>query len=341
MESGTADGLSGFRKRIDAGAKLTGHGGAAGGEFTPAGLLKIKTVREHRQDNALRHEGGEKAMRWTGAVWKLVMAAALVMALASGALAQDDPKQPVSGSVVETIRKRGVLRAGMSIFVPWAMRNRNGELVGFEIDVANKVARDMGVGIEFVPTPWEGLIPALVAGEFDVIIAGMSVRPRRKFAIDFTVPYAHSGMGIAANRAMAADMKWPDDYDSARVTFSCRRGSTSCGDVERLFPNAGVRRFDDDAGALREVLSGNAHAVLSSYPQPVVWAGAHPERIFLPTTENLSQSDEAFGLRKGDPDALHFFSNWILANRANGWLAGRNRYWFKSRDWAERVDLKQ
>ena len=280
-------------------------------------------------------------MRWTGAAWKLGMAVALVVAVASGAVAQDDPKPPVSGSVVETIRKRGVLRVGMSIFVPWAMRNRNGELVGFEIDVANKVARDMGVDIEFVPTLWEALIPTLVAGEFDVIIAGMSVRPRRKLVIDFTVPYAHSGMGVAANRAMAADMKWPGDYDSAAVTFSCRRGSTACGDVERLFPNAVVRRFGDDAGAFREVLSGKAHAVLSSYPQPVEWAGAHPERIFLPTTENLSQSDEAFGLRKGDPAALHFFSNWILANRANGWLAGRHRYWFKTRDWVKGVDPRQ
>ena len=280
-------------------------------------------------------------MRWTEAPCKLVMAAALVMAIATGAAAQIEPKQPLSGSVVETIRKRGVLRAGMSIFVPWAMRTRNGELAGFEIDVAKKVARDMGVDIEFVPTPWEGLILALIAGEFDVIIAGMSVSPRRRIAIDFTVPYAHSGMGIAANRAMTADMKWPDDYDRAAVTYSCRRGTTSCSDVERLFPKAGVRRFDDDAGALREVLSGNAHAVLSSYPQPVVWAGAHPERIFLPTTENLSQSDEAFGLRKGDPDALKFFSNWILVNKANGWLAGRHRYWFKSRDWVKRVDPKQ
>ena len=281
------------------------------------------------------------AMRLSGTAWKLVMAAVFVMAVAAGAAAQDKPKQPASGSVFEAIGKRGVLKVGMSIFVPWAMRARNGELVGFEIDVARKVARDMGVGVEFVPTPWEGLIPALIAGEFDVIIAGMSVRPRRRLAIDFTVPYAHSGMGIAANKAMAADMKWPDDYDSAGVTFSCRRGSTACSDIVRLFPKARVRRFDDDAGALREVLSGNAHAVLSSYPQPVEWAGAHPERIFLPTTENLSQSDEAFGLRKGDPNALHFFSNWIQAYKANGWLAERHRYWFKTRDWVERVDLEQ
>ena len=269
------------------------------------------------------------------------MAAVLGTALAAGAAAQGTQQQLSSESVIETIKKRGALKVGMSTFVPWAMRDKNGELVGFEIDVAKKVAADMDVDVEFVPTSWDGIIPALIAGKFDVIIGGMSVRPQRNLTINFTIPYAHSGMGIAANKAMAADMKWPDDYDSADVTFSCRRGATSCSDVDRLFPKATVRKFDDDVQAFQEVLNGNAHAVLSSYPKPVEWADGNPEHIFLPTTDNLSQGDEAFGLRKGDPDALNFFSNWILVNTTNRWLAERHHYWFKTRDWVSQVNPDQ
>ena len=280
-------------------------------------------------------------MRLTDAGLKLGMAAALGMAVATGAVAQSAQQQLSSESVVETIKKRGALKVGMSTFVPWAMRDKNGELVGFEIDVAKKVAADMEVDVEFVPTSWDGIIPALIAGKFDVIIGGMSVRPQRNLTINFTIPYAHSGMGIAANKAMTADMKWPDDYDSADVTFSCRRGATSCNDVDRLFPKATVRKFDDDVQAFQEVLNGNAHAVLSSYPKPVEWASGNPEHIVLPTTDNLSQGDEAFGLRKGDPDALNFFSNWILVNTTNGWLEERHHYWFKTRDWEEQVNLDQ
>ena len=280
-------------------------------------------------------------MRLTDAGLKLGMAAALGMAVATGAVAQSAQQQLSSESVVETIKKRGALKVGMSTFVPWAMRDKNGELVGFEIDVAKKVAADMDVDVEFVPTSWDGIIPALIAGKFDVIIGGMSVRPQRNLTINFTIPYAHSGMGIAANKAMTADMKWPDDYDSADVTFSCRRGATSCNDVDRLFPKATVRKFDDDVQAFQEVLNGNAHAVLSSYPKPVEWASGNPEHIVLPTTDNLSQGDEAFGLRKGDPDALNFFSNWILVNTTNGWLEERHHYWFKTRDWEGQVNLSQ
>ena len=191
-------------------------------------------------------------MRLTDAGLKLGMAAALGMAVATGAVAQSAQQQLSSESVVETIKKRGALKVGMSTFVPWAMRDKNGELVGFEIDVAKKVAADMDVDVEFVPTSWDGIIPALIAGKFDVIIGGMSVRPQRNLTINFTIPYAHSGMGIAANKAMTADMKWPDDYDSADVTFSCRRGATSCNDVDRLFPKATVRKFDDDVQAFQE-----------------------------------------------------------------------------------------
>lgn len=280
-------------------------------------------------------------MHLSGAASKLGMAAVLGAALATGAAAQGTQQQLSSESVIETIKKRGALKVGMSTFVPWAMRDKNGELVGFEIDVAKKLAADMEVEIEFVPTSWDGIIPALIAGKFDVIIGGMSVRPQRNLTINFTVPYAHSGMGIAANKAMAADMTWPDDYDSADVTFSCRRGATSCNDVDRLFPKATVRKFDDDVQAFQEVLNGNAHAVLSSYPKPVEWASNNPEHIFLPTTDNLSQGDEAFGLRKGDPDALNFFSNWILVNTTNGWLEERHHYWFKTRDWEDQVNLDQ
>ena len=280
-------------------------------------------------------------MRLTEAGLKLGMAAVLGTAVATGAVAQSAQQQLSSESVIETIKKRGALKVGMSTFVPWAMRDKNGELVGFEIDVAKKVAADMDVDVEFVPTSWDGIIPALIAGKFDVIIGGMSVRPQRNLTINFTIPYAHSGMGIAANKAMTADMMWPDDYDSADVTFSCRRGATSCNDVDRLFPKATVRKFDDDVQAFQEVLNGNAHAVLSSYPKPVEWADGNPEHIVLPTTDNLSQGDEAFGLRKGDPDALNFFSNWILVNTTNGWLEEHHHYWFKTRDWVDQVNPDQ
>ena len=76
---------------------------------------------------------------------------------------------------VEQVLQRGVLRVGMDTFQPWAMPDKTGQLIGFEIDVATRLAQDMGVNVEFVPTKWSGIIPALLTGKFDVIIGGMGI----------------------------------------------------------------------------------------------------------------------------------------------------------------------
>ena len=62
-------------------------------------------------------------------------------------------------SVIEQVQKRGALRVGMSTFVPWAMKDKTGNLIGFEIDVAKRLAKDTGVNVEFIPTKWSGIIP--------------------------------------------------------------------------------------------------------------------------------------------------------------------------------------
>ena len=75
-------------------------------------------------------------------------------------------------STLDQIMKRGTIRIGMDTFVPWAMKDKTGKLVGFEIDVANRLAADSKWKVEFVPTQWSGIIPALLTGKFDVIIGG-------------------------------------------------------------------------------------------------------------------------------------------------------------------------
>ena len=94
---------------------------------------------------------------------------------------------------MEQVLQRGVLRVGMSTFVPWAMKDKTGELIGFEIDVARRLAEDMGVKVEFVPTKWSGIIPALLTGKFDVIIGGMGILPSRNLKVNFTNPYDYYG----------------------------------------------------------------------------------------------------------------------------------------------------
>ena len=131
-------------------------------------------------------------MKLTRRILGIAMAAAAATSLAWPAAAQDTTQSLSSESVIEAIKERGTIRIGLSLFTPWSMRDLNGELVGFELDVGRKLAADMGVEVEFVPTAWDGIIPALVSGNFDVIISGMSITPQRNLTVNFSEPYALS-----------------------------------------------------------------------------------------------------------------------------------------------------
>jgi His/Glu/Gln/Arg/opine family amino acid ABC transporter permease subunit len=93
-----------------------------------------------------------------------------------------------------------------------------------------------------------------------------------------------------------------------------------------------LRQFDDDAIAFQEVINGNAHAVISSEPKPSFFVIRNSDKLFKPTNENIVNTFEGFGLRKGNPAGLVGFNDWIQKNQA--WLKQRHQYWFRTQDWA-------
>jgi polar amino acid transport system substrate-binding protein len=267
----------------------------------------------------------------------LAFAAVTSTVLALPAMAQSVTQSISSESVIETIKKDGVIRIGLSIFTPWSMRDVNGELIGFELDVGRELAKDMGVDVEFVPTAWDGIIPQLVSGNFDVIISGMSITPARNLTVNFSSPYAFSGLTVLANTAMTEGFAL-EDYNNADVTFAARRGATPATVIAQLFPEATLLLFDEDGAATQEVLNGNAHATMAAEPTPSIEARRYADTLSVPFDNTFLATGEGFALRKGDPDALNFFNNWIAVKTASGWLKGRNDYWFKGNDWEDQVD---
>jgi polar amino acid transport system substrate-binding protein len=275
-------------------------------------------------------------MTITRRLFGAALGATMAAGIALPAAAQGTAQALTSDSVITQIQEEGVIRIGLSLFVPWSMRDVNGDLIGFELDVGRQLAEDMGVEVEFVPTAWDGIIPALLAGNFDVIISGMSVTPQRNLTVNFTDPYAFSGLAILANREMTAGMSM-EDLNSPDVIFSARRGATPAVVIAERFPQAQLLLFDEDGAAAQEVLNGNAHATMASQPTPNREAGRHPDVLYVPFDQLFDPRGEGFAVRRGDPDALNFFNNWIAQQWRSGWLEERHDYWFASEEWADQV----
>jgi polar amino acid transport system substrate-binding protein len=273
----------------------------------------------------------EEVMRKQFFVSVMVIVAVLVLSLAASTSAGEIQRKLTAESAIEQIAKRGVIKVGMDVFVPWAMKDKKGELIGFEIDMAKKFAEDMGVKVEFVPTKWSGIIPALITGKFDVLIGGMTITTQRNLKINFTRPYYYTEQGLMAHKKKAAGFK-VSDFNSPDVTIAARLGSTAAVAAKQRFPKAKLRLFDDEPAAVQELRNGNVHAMVSAQPLPSSTALEYPDTIMV-YDEVMMLEAIGIGVRKGDFDTLNLINNWIEINRNNGWIQGRYAYWFKSQDW--------
>jgi len=243
-----------------------------------------------------------------------------------------------ASSLIEEIKKRGTLRVAYGAFKPWAMRSKTGDYIGFEIDVAKELAKDLGVTFEGFPTAWDGIIPALLAGRFDVIIGGMSVTVARNLTVNFSNGYNDTGVGMFANKKLAAGWTKVEDFNKADVTIVARRGTPAANSVTQVMPKATLRQFDEESPALQEVVNGRAHGMVGSIPLPAHSVRRYPNELFLPFSGPYRKEVSAFAVRKGDPDALNVFNNWIMLKRdLSSFLPDRNAYWFGGLDWEDQI----
>ena len=269
----------------------------------------------------------------------LFLSVVMVVTVLSGSgMAGSARQELMENSLLEQILKRGVIRVGMSTFVPWAMKNKEGNLIGFEVDVANRLAKDMGVSIEFVPTKWSGFIPSLLTGKFDVVIGGMGIRPDRNLKVNFTIPYDYSGQSIMANKEKAKGFDKLSDFNSPEVAIAARIGTTAAAAAQKYMPKAQLKLFDDESQAVQELLNGRVHAMVASAPLPAFQVIKNPDKLFLPLEDSFTLEPNGFAILKSDLDTLNYFDNWIRFVEAEGWFKERKEYWFGTRDWEDQIN---
>lgn len=264
---------------------------------------------------------------------------ALVLAAAMGlALASAPPVAAQDQSVLDRVIENGTLRVGVGSFVPWAFRSASGDYIGYEVDVASKLAEDMGVELELVPTAWDGIIPALLTDKFDVIIGGMTVTPARNLRINFTESY-HRGLGqdVVANRELVEEGSTIADLNNPGTVIGVRRGAVSVQAAQQFFPLATLRQYDDEAVIEQELMAGNIAMWVTSAPKPAFMADDNPDVVFRPFPEPLTLATVGMGIQKGDVDTLNFLNNWIDVNIRSGFLQERSDYWFGSQEWRDQV----
>jgi polar amino acid transport system substrate-binding protein len=243
----------------------------------------------------------------------------------------------VAADVLDDVLERGSIRFGVAEFVPWTMKSESGELIGFEVDVAKKIAKDMGLKAEFKLYPWEEVIPALQNGEIDILAGGMSITPARAMQVNFSRPLANSGVSIATNINLTKDIERLEELNSPEITVVVVKGTLAHSVTQKFFDKANVKLFTSGEDAGEAVVNGDAHAYLASLTQARFLALNNGDKVDLPISEPLLASREALAIKKGEQELLNFLNSWVTSRKADRWIATTRDYWFETLEWAEDV----
>ena len=235
--------------------------------------------------------------------------------------------------VLDEILDRGTIRVGVAEFAPWTIKTKSGELMGFEIDVARKIAYDMGVKPEFTVYEWEKIIPALQQGEIDVIAGGMAITPGRALKVNFSQPLATTGITLATNISKTQDITSLKELNDERVVVTVVAETLALSVAQTFFDQAKIKVYPTSDLAVKDVLEARAHAYIATVPEVNFLALKNASKIDVPMTEPIMASSEGLAVKKGELELVNFLNAWIIARKTDKWLGTTRDYWFETMEW--------
>lgn len=156
-----------------------------------------------------------------------------------------------------------VIRIGSdTTYPPFETVNEDGVIVGFDVDVFSAICERVNCVAEFHTTAWDGIFPALVAGEFDAVASGVTITAERDEVVDFTEPYFVVDQAITT-RVENEDNTLADFTDAASsLTLGAQTGTTNAMTAETLVGRDRVQLYDDFNAAIQALLNGDVDGVM-------------------------------------------------------------------------------
>lgn len=240
-------------------------------------------------------------------------------------------------STLNQILKRGELRVGMETgYMPFEMRDKKGNIIGFDVDLARLMAKSMGVKLTLVNTQWDGIIPALLTDKFDILMGGMTITAERNLQVNFADPYIVIGQSVLLNRKHEGKVTEYSQLDDPQYTIATKLGTTGDIAARRFMPKARIRNFESEADATMEVRSGRADAFVYDLPYNVVYSAQFPDSV-AHLKEPFTREPLGWAVRKGDPDFLNWLNNFLRQIRDEGIYDALYRKWFENTAWLQNV----
>jgi polar amino acid transport system substrate-binding protein len=262
----------------------------------------------------------------------IVAAFAALMCISASVAAPDVTAQdsPVLDRIVET----STLRVGMSgSQPPFNMKARDGTPMGLEVDLANALAAMMKVELQIVEKPFADLIPALEAGEVDMVLSGMSITADRSRTVSFVGPYMMSGKSILTKSATLAAIQEAGDLNESDIRLVALRNSTSEEFARTNLPDAQLTTVASYDEAIEMLRADETGALIADMPICMLTVMRFPNDGFATLDQPLTLEPIGLALSANDPQLENLVRNYIAALEGTGILESLRKAWLENGSW--------
>lgn len=219
-------------------------------------------------------------------------------------------------------------------FVPFEFE-QDGEYVGFDIDVINAIADEVGFEVDLQTTNFDGMIPGLQTGTFDIAIAGMTITEERAQSVDFTNPYYKSGLRIGVS-ADNEDITGIEDLEG--LTIATRLGSTSAAYIEENIEGATPNMYEQLDQAYLSVQGGGSDAVLYDAPNVEYYILTTGEDTLKVVGDLIEAQDYGIAISQGNDELVTAMNEALATIIDDGTYAEIAAEWFGSEpDWMDEL----
>ena len=224
----------------------------------------------------------------------------------------------------------GVLRAGVvnDLGMPFGLV-QNGEIIGFDIELASRFAAFLGRDFAPVPLQFGSLIASISTNKIDIITASMFITEERKKMIDFGDPYFESGSSVLARKdrmAPATAGKFKTTDDLAKKKFGVFAGTIHDAFIARTYPEAQISRYKSTADLMLSVETGKIDAAMFDLTTARLLLKHNPTLALL--SDNVLNMPLGVGFSKRNPALRTEFNDFLRKIRDNGTYDIMHKRWF-------------
>jgi len=243
-----------------------------------------------------------------------------------------------TADTLDNILERGTLRVGMEPgYMPFEMTNKKGDIVGFDVDMAKRMAKAMGVKLELVSTAWDGIIPALLTDKFDIIMSGMTLTQERNMKISFADPYIVIGQSILIRKELADTVKSYKDLNNKKFKVASKLGTTGEQATKRMIPKGIYISFETEQEGVMDLVNGKIDAFIYDLPYNAIAFAEKGEGKLVLLDTPFTYEPLAWGVKRGNADFINWLDNFLVQTKNDGTYDKIYKKWFLSDAWLKQL----